>query len=453
MTHTKKKWWILFVTASATALVFLDQTIMPVALPVIQKQFGFSEVGLVWVVNTYLLVLMALLLIGGRLAEIFGNKRIYLVGLSLFGLASIMGGMSMSQSTLLLARCFQGAAAALTMPTTAALLIKTFPPGLRARAIGINVGISAIFLALGPVVGGFVTQYLSWRIIFLVNLPIIAFGIIMSLKLLDWEKPKHKEPFHLLGALAIVFAVSTFVVAVMQGNDWGWSSPEVITLLVMSPFCWAVFVFLSLKESYPLIDFKVFRSRAFTGAVLTIFMTQLMISVTVFWAIFFQNQLGFSPAKTGVIILIAIGPVFFIAPLAGYLADRLGHRVPMITGFLMLIVSLGWIAFTVGYDNLFLLVPGLIGFGAGMPMIFSPALALALSNVPVEKLGSSSAVTTAARQLAATTGISLMTAVYQATILLTGSHVYAFSVISLLACFFAILGLMCTLFVVQKGRS
>lgn len=452
MINDKNSWWVLLVTTSATALVFLDQTVMPIALPAIQNHFSLSDIDLIWVVNVYLLATISLLLIGGRLAELWGERRLYLIGLTLFGFSSILGGMSFSASSLLFARVVQGVGAAITLPTTVALLIRAFPPDKRARAIGINAGISAIFLALGPLIGGVLTEYISWRMIFWINIPIILFAILASLFLIKVESVKSKENFHFSGAFTLIISVVAFVVALMQGNIWGWSSLPIVLLLFIAPLFGALFVSLSLKEKHPLLDFKVFLLPSFSGAVLAIFMTQLMIAITLFWAIYFQVQLEYSPAKTGFVILIATLPVLIAAPFAGYLADHYGAKLPMSIGFMILIGALGWVAFFGLQGEISLLAPGLLGFGFGIPMIFSPAIAVALSYVPREKLASSSAITTAARQLAATMGVACMTALFEATLANTSSYSHAFAAVSLLAAFFAFAGFASVCFIIPNKK-
>lgn len=448
----KKNWSILFVTTSATALVFLDQTIMPVALAEIQRSLGFNDVGLAWVVNTYLLTLMSLLLIGGRLADLLGKKRIYLIGLSLFGAASILGALSFSKVTLLVARALQGAGASLMLPTTAAVLIDTFPPEQRARAIGINTGISAIFLALGPILGGVLTQYFSWRLIFWINIPIVIFSITMCSLLIKIERVIKEESFHFLGAFLVLASVCTLVVALMEGSEWGWGSWPILLFLFGSPCLALFFVGSSLKEKYPLIDFHVFKDRYFSGATLSIFLIQMMIAVTIFWAIYFQNHLGFSPVKTGLTIFSATLPVLIAAPLAGFLADRFGAKLPMTIGFSLVIFGLGWTGYTGLNNSAPFLLPGLLAFGLGIPMIFSPAIALALSHVPSHKLGASSGITNAARQLAATIGLALMTACFYSISEKT-DQATAFTAICLLAAFFAISGLLAVqLIIPKKGK-
>lgn len=452
MTTVRNPWTTLYVTTSATALVFLDQTVMPVALPAIQEQFHYTTTGALWLVNSYQLALISLLLIGGRLSDIFGKRTIYLWGLALFGISSIMAAMSNTGWVLQAARLIQGFGASLTLPTTAAILIHAFPPGNRAKAIGINTGISAVFLALGPVVGGFLTQYLSWHWIFLINIPIILFGMITCYILLPKEEAT-QESFHFLGAIPLVLSIVALIVALMEGNRWGWHSPPTIALFVMTPLLFGIFLLLSAKTKHPLIDFSIFKNRFFSGSMLSIFLTQIMITVTVLWALFFQQELGFSPAQAGGIILIATGPVLVMAPLAGILADRYGSKLPMVTGFIFLIISLLWLAYFITYHKLSYIFPGLILFGAGIPMIFSPGIALGLSHVPQQKLGASSGVSTITRQLASTIGIALMAAIFASVVASTGSATMAFSISSLVGAGFAISGLLSVIFILKSAQK
>jgi len=445
----KKKWWVFLVTTSGTSVVFLDNTVMPVALPTIQKELLFSHLALVWVVNAYLLSLTSLLLIGGRLCDLFGKRVLLVTGLSLFGFGSLVSAVSMTQVWMIMGRVIQGAGGALTIPATAALLISTFPKGERARAIGINTGISSIFLILGPAVGGFFTEYLSWRGIFYLNIPLVIFGITMAFLILRPGKRK-KETFHFTGALMMLCAAVTLVVGLMQGNEWGWTSRLTLTLLFASPIFFFLFWWISTHTPHPLIDFHLFKNHLFTLSNIFIFLTQVIIMVTVLWAIYFQNQLHYTPAQTGLIIFVAVFPVFMMAPLGGYLGDRFGPRTPLLIGFSLLTFSLFWLLSTVHAKTLALLFPGLLCFGGGIPMILSPAIALALSQVSSDKLGSAAGITTETRQLASTVGIAVLTTIYYTTLKTTGSNGLAFSAISLVAGVLSAVGLAVVFFTVKK---
>ncbi|MCC5831536.1 MAG: MFS transporter [Chlamydiales bacterium] len=447
----KNKWWVFLVTTSGTSVVFLDNTVMPVALPTIQKQLMFTPLSLVWVVNSYLLSLTSLLLIGGRLCDLFGKRSLFVAGLSLFGFGSAMSGASMTQWWMILGRVIQGAGGALVVPATSALLISTFPLGERAKAIGINTGISSIFLILGPAVGGFFTEYLSWRGIFYLNLPLVGFGIAMAFLILHPGKRK-KESFHFIGAFMMLCGVVSLVVGLMQGNEWGWNNPAVLTLLVVSPIFFFLFWWISTHTPHPLIDFNFFKSRLFTVANVFIFLTQSIIMVTVLWAIYFQNQLDYTPAQTGLVIFIAVLPVFLMAPFGGYIGDRFGPRLPLLIGYCLLTFSLFWLLFTAQSETVGVLLPGLLTFGGGIPMILSPTIAMGLSQISSEKLGAASGITTETRQLASTVGIAFMTTIYHSTVQKTGSNSLAFSAISLAAGLLAAIGLIVAYYTVKNPR-
>ncbi|NGX61974.1 MAG: Multidrug resistance protein Stp [Chlamydiae bacterium] len=452
MKKARKKWWVLLVTTSGTSLVFLDNTVMPVALPTIQSQLGFSSISLVWVVNAYLLALTSFLLIGGRLCDLFGKRVLYAVGLCLFGGGSWLAGMAFYKWMILLGRVIQGMGGSLIVPTTSALLISTFPEGERAKAIGINTGISSLFMIMGPAVGGVLTQYLSWRSIFFLNIPLVAFGLVTTFWILQPGKRRH-EPFHFLGALTMMVAVITLVVGLMQANDWGWTSPATLSLLGLSPFFFFLFYWISVHIDHPIIDFHLFKKRLFTVANISIFLTQVVVMITVLWAIYFQEQLNFSIILTGLIIFTAVSPVFLMAPLGGFVADRYGPRIPMLTGFSILTFALFWLLFTINVGSIPLMLPGLLGFGCGIPLIMSPTVALGLSQAPREKLGAASGITTETRQLAATIGIALLSSVYYTTEAKTGSHAYAFTMSSFVAGLFAFGGVLLVLFGMRGVRS
>ncbi len=444
----RKKWWILFVTTSATSVVFLDNTVMPVALPSIQKQLNFSPLALIWVVNSYLLTLTVFLLIGGRLSDLYGRRRIMVWGLTIFGLGSLWSGLSFSQAGILAGRVLQGLGGALTVPTTTALLISTFPEGERAKAIGINTGISSIFMILGPAVGGFLTQYISWRSIFFLNIPLVIFGVIMTFLIVPPNKRK-EETFHFTGAGMLVLAVSSLVVGLMQSNEWGWLSLKTLALIGASPLLFFLFAWISTHTRHPLVDLKIFKIKLFTAANVFIFLSQVIVMVTVLWAVYFQDYLGFSPVRAGLVIFIAVFPVFMMAPLGGFLADKYGPRNPLLAGFAILAFGLVWFIFNPGTESIAWMLPGLLSFGCGIPLIMSPTVALALSQVSGHQLGSASGITTATRQLASTTGMALMSTIFFSTARASGSQVVAFSAVSFAAALFALIGFLTVLFTVR----
>jgi EmrB/QacA subfamily drug resistance transporter len=442
-------WKILFVTTSATSLIFLDNTIMPVALPTIQKEFALSENALVWIVNSYLLALTALMMIGGRLYDLFGMRRIYYWGLAIFTLGSIAGGISTYNWMLLSGRILQGVGGALIVPTTGAILINVFDKNNRAKALGTNTGISAIFLILGPAIGGFLTEYADWRYIFWINLPVLLFGFIMTGILLP-KGQKKAESFHMLGAVPLALTAIGLVVPLMEGQKWGWLSPISVAFFSGAFFCLLLFIWASRRTAYPIVDATVFRKPFFMGSTIAIFLTQFLLMVTVFWAIYFQNVLNYSPVETGFIIMSATLPVAILAPLGGYFTDRYGAKWPMLVGFFLLAAAMVWFAF-VAYDrNILRLIPGLLGFGCGIPMILSPAFVTAMSRMPASKLGTASSFTTTLRQLGSTLGVAVMSAIYYTFQKNMGPYV-AYKITSLISAGIAMIGFAVTWMTLKRA--
>lgn len=442
------KWKVLLVTTAGTSLVFLDNTIMPIAIPTIAKEMQLSPVGGMWIVNSYLLALMALLFIGGKLVDLFGKRKLYLIGYSVFALSSLGGALSITEGMLIASRAIQGIGGALLLPATGALLLATFPLNQRARALGINTGISSLFLILGPVLGGFFTNYLSWRYIFLINLPVIFFGITMVYKLLPKEEGA-RGSFDVLGAFPLILSIISLVTALMQGSVWGWNSPALYMLYGACLVFFALFLLASRRNVEPVIDFSLFKNSLFYNSIFCIFITQLAVVVTVQWAVYFQEALLFTPFQTGLLILMAVSPVIVIAPLSGLIADILGARLPIILGFILLIFSFVWIHLYALPETTHLLYPGLIAFGCGIPLIYSPAFANAMIEVPAQHLGGASSVITMARQLAATLGIAVMTAIFQAVHFATSSYEKAFSAVLFLGISLSIIGLLYACFALK----
>lgn len=444
----KNLWSILFVTSSATALIFLDSTVMPVSLPTIQKELLFSKTGIVWVVNSYLLALVTFMLIGGRLCDLWGVRRSYRWGLVFFFLGSTLAALSFSKWWLLAGRALQGMGGALTIPATGALIMDTFPPGKQAKAIGINTGIGSLFLVLGPPIGGIFTQYLNWRGIFWINIPVILFIFVMSKRLIPLTKLK-KEPFHLLGAAPLALAIIFLVGALMEGSRWGWTSSFILSLFGLATAFFLFFCWVSLRSEAPIIDFSIFKRPYFRISTFCIFITQFLVMATVFWALYFQQELGFSAAKAGFLILLATLPVLFFAPLAGFWADKIGPKIPILFGYGFLIFSLLWFTFFPSTKNVLLLLPGLLPFGCGIPLIMSPSFPAALSHVPSAKLGTASALVTTLRQFASTLGIALMSAIFYGVAQSSGFKA-SFSAISFLAALLAMIGMLFALLFLKK---
>lgn len=445
----EKKWRVLLITTVGTSLVFLDNTIIPVAIPTIQRELHFSDVGGLWIVNAYLLTLITLLFIGGKLVELFGKRELYFVSFGCFTVGSLLGSFSVNGVSLIAARILQGMGGALMLPTNSALLLETFPLQQRAKAIGFNTGISALFLILGPVLGGLFTTYLNWRYVFYVNLPILAFGAWMTYTIVPKEKRK-KGSFKFMEALFIILSIISLVVGLMEGSSMGWKEPIIIALLLASPLLFFLHLYVCRGATAPFVNLALFKNFHFRWATLCIFICQLITILTIEWAIYFQKGLHYSAFHAGLLVLLATCPVGIMAVFSGILADRKGARWPIIVGFTLLIVALVWISYFSKPERAHSLFPGLIVFGCGIPLIFSPAFATAMREVEERQFGPASSMITMSRQLAATLGIALMTALFESVLAHTDSYASAFQATLFLGIGFACLGLMVAIRFVRK---
>ncbi len=387
-------------------MIFIDVTVLPVALPTLSRDLHIDQLGLQWVVNAYTLVLAVLVLAGGRLGDMWGLRRTFCLGLALFAFSSALCGLSRSEGWLIFSRALQGVGGALMIPATQGIIMTYFAPHQRGKALGLFVSIGSIFLSLGPLIGGSLTQYFSWHYVFWINLPIAAIGLLLTLRSTPPTKG-HRGRFDWLGFVTLVIGVTALIVALMQAQQWGWSSPLTLSLLAIGIACLFLLYQLRLRRSEHIIDFHLGKQRSFVGGSGCIFITQFAIMVTVFWAIYFQNILHYSPSQAGVLAFLSNFPVILGAPLAGFLVDRLGPRIPVVIGYSLMAISLACLLLYENNENTGLLILTLVPFGLGSPMTFTPSSVTMYADVPLEKRGIASGMNAALRQFSATLGLAL----------------------------------------------
>ena len=233
ISEKKRKRLILLAMTSSTSLIFLNATLLPVALPTIQRELLVSMSGLQWLINAYLLATAVFVIAGGRLGDLFGHRRMFCIGVAIYSISSVMGAMAETGWWLIMSRAIQGTGGALMSPAGMSILIHSFPEKERGRAIGIMVGIGSVFLSLGPFIGGAFTQYLSWRWAFLINPPIALYGILMVIKSVP-KSETIKESFDFPGFISLSLSISCLTLALMQGKVWGWGSWQVVFLFLLA---------------------------------------------------------------------------------------------------------------------------------------------------------------------------------------------------------------------------
>lgn len=406
MAKPLKKWWILVAMTSSISMIFLDITVLPVALPTIERTLGISQIGLQWVLNAYTLALTIFVLAGGKLADKFGHRRIFGIGVLTFALTSALCGFSQEAMGFILSRFLQGMGGALLIPSTAAIITDSFPAHQRGQAMGIYVGIGALFLAIGPFIGGLLTQYLSWRFVFWINLPIALIGYGLAMTFVP-RSEKKREPFDFLGFLLFSLAITLIVVPLMQMRDWGWSSALTLIPLFSGCLFLTLFALIDRKIPHPYVDFSLFRSRLFVGCLVAAFCAQFIVMATVFWSLFFQNGLTFTPSEAGLLNFLANSPLILVAPLGGLLLDKYGPRLPIVLGFSFVLFSIAWLLQVFDEKSFPWLLSALIPFGFGIPLIFTPTLTAAMNEVDSSKRGLISGTMMTIRQLGATLGLAI----------------------------------------------
>jgi EmrB/QacA subfamily drug resistance transporter len=455
-----RKWWTLGALSFALFMIMLDNTVVNVALPSIQRDLGVGLSQLEWTVNAYALTFAVFMLTGGKLADFFGRRRIFLLGLAIFTLSSLACGLATGGEMLIGARTVQGLGAALMLPATLSIISATFPADQRGMAIGIWAGVSAMALAIGPLIGGLITEHIDWSWIFFVNVPIGVLGLLVGRIVIDESRDTSAEQrldFPGLAASGIGLFALTF--ALIEANSYGWADPVIVGLFVLSAVSLVTFVLLERHQRSPLLDLSLFRSSTFAGAnVVALLVTLAMFGVFFFMSIYMQNILGYSATKTGAAFLPMTILIILIAPIAGKSSDRIGSRALMTAGMLCLAASL--VVFSrLGLDSSFWdILPGLIVGGFGMALVMTPMTAAALGSVPVEKSGVGSGVLNTFRQVGGALGIAVMGAIVASYVDLNGgrpdpsSFIDGFQAALRVSAGFALLGALIAFATIRKHR-
>jgi EmrB/QacA subfamily drug resistance transporter len=408
-----RKWLTLGCVSFALFMVMLDNTVVNVALPSIQRDLGIGLSELQWTVNAYALTFAVLMLTGGKLADFLGRRRVFIAGLAIFTASSLACGLATSGGMLIGARTVQGIGAALMMPATLSIISATFPVQERGMAIGIWAGVSAMALAIGPLVGGLLTEHIDWSWIFFINVPIGVLAIVAaSLLIRESRDPSTDQRLDIPGLLTSGIALFALTFALIEANDYGWTSPTILSLFAVTGVSLVAFVLLELHQRAPMLDLSLFRNGTFAGANLVALLIFLaMFGVFFFVSLYVQGILGYSAVQAGAIFLPMTVLIMFVAPVAGKLSDRLGSRWLIVAGMLFLVTHLLLLS-NLDVDSTFWnILPALILGGFGMGLTMTPATAAAIGSVPIAKAGIGSGVLNTFRQVGGALGIAVMGAI------------------------------------------
>jgi EmrB/QacA subfamily drug resistance transporter len=393
----------------ALSMVLIDETAVSVALPTIQRDLHMSPSGLPWVVNSYLLTLACCVAVGGRLGELLGQARMFRIGAVAFVAASAGCGLAGSGAWLIAARAVQGLAAAAMLPASGAIVINAFGAGERGRAMGTYAGISMISLALGPLLGGLLTQGITWRAVFWINLPVGLAMLALAQSALPADDPERGAAMDWPGAATLVPGLVGIVLALMQSAQWGWASPATIALLGGGAALLATFIVTEARRSSPLVQLKLFASRNFSAGTTVLGCVQFALTgLTVFGAIYVQEILGFGPISAGLALLPVVLPVMLLSPAAGRAYDRFGPRALVATGAALLGMGTIWTAGLLGMFRYAWLLPGLVLTGIGIALVMTPVSTDALNTAPSTCRGQALGVIQTLRHMGGTVGLAIM---------------------------------------------
>ncbi len=397
----------LLAVTCCNAMLFLDATVLPVALPTIQRDLQVSSLGLQWLINAYLLAMASLVIAGGRIGDLYGHRKMFLGGVVVFAIASAMCAFAQSEEWFIFSRFIQGVGGALMSPASIAILFEIFPVKKRGRAVGILIGISSLFLSIGPFIGGFFSEYLTWRLIFWMNLPIALFCLIATLIAVPKSK-KIQETFDVPGFLSLSLGIFCLIFGLMEGKEYGWGSPLVLISVISGSSFLLLLFYTDRRAKHPFIDFSLFKIRAFSAGICLVFFTQFILMTTVFWPIYFQEALYLSPFDAGLVTLASSLPIIITGPLAGQLFDRKGPRLTVTLGLFFVLFAFIWIAIFIHLQSVWMLLPGFLPFGSGISMILSATGVTALTDIPAQKRGTANGIYNTSRFSGATMGVALI---------------------------------------------
>jgi EmrB/QacA subfamily drug resistance transporter len=411
-----KRWLVLLAMTGSLAMIFLDVTVVGVALPRMRGSLGLSDSQAVWAMNAYTLTLACLVALGGRVADRFGRVRCFTTGVGLFALASLACGAATGPEMFLAGRVLQGVAAALMQPSSSSIVIDSFAPGERGKAMGVYIGIPMVFLALGPLVGGVLTEWVSWRANFLVNLPVAAAAIALVSATRPRERRDPADRVDLVGAAWLVVSLASLVWGLQEIGRAGWRSTPPLVGVGLGGVALAAFLRTELRRERPLLRLSLFRDRGLLVAAAVLFCLQFaMAGQVLFGSMYLQGALGFAPAKAGAALLPMLAPVVVTVHVAGRLYDRVGPRGPVLVGTALAATGLAIEALAMPGLSYLPLAAGMLTLGLGLGFAMGPTNTDALSRVPSESRPQVSGVLGTVRQVGGSVGIAAFAAATGAT--------------------------------------
>jgi EmrB/QacA subfamily drug resistance transporter len=411
---SKMKWYALGLLCMTQFVVVLDIAIVNVALPSIQADLHFSQETLQWVISAYALVFGGFLLLGGRMADLLGRRRLFFIGLIVFTLGSLLCGLAWSEASLIAFRAFQGLGAALISPAALSILTTTFAEGReRNIALGAWGAVGGVGAAAGVLLGGILTSLLAWSWIFFVNVPVGLVALAFTPLLLTESRDETTKSFDALGAILVTSGLVLLVLGITNGHGWGWGSVRTIGVFAASAVLIAAFLVWESRHHEPLMPLSIFRLQTLTAANISgLILGTALFAMFLMLTLYMQQVLGYSPMKTGVAYLAVAGTAIIWANVAAQVVNRVGVKPALIFG--MTLMTVGLLYFTqVSVDGSYLgdLLPGFLIIGLGMPFCFIPITIAALAGTKPQEAGLASGLINTSQQIGGALGIAVLSTV------------------------------------------
>jgi len=410
----RRKWWVLVAMVFGLFMPMLDNLVVNVALPTIQRELGAGVSQLQWMIDAYTLTFASFMLTGGALGDLFGRKRFFMGGLGLFTLGSLLCALSGSTDQLIAFRAVQGLGAALLLPGSLSIITATFHGRERGAAIGLWAAVSGLAIAIGPVVGGFLVEHVSWQSIFYVNVPVGILGLSLTYAVVHESRdPSHSRRLDPWGLVTGTAGLFFLVFALIEGNARGWTDGLILGAFALSAVFLAIFLWIESHREQPMLPLRFFRIPTFAAANFvagSVFFA--MFGSVFFLALYLQNVRGYSPVGAGLRLFAFSVVILFVAPVSGRLSDRFGSRWLMTVGPLLGATGLALLLRTqVDSPYLTVLLPAFLVLAAGMGMTMTPMTAAVMGSVETRHAGIASAATNTSREIGGVFGIALLGAI------------------------------------------
>ena len=410
----RQKWLVLVAIGASTFMSALDTSVVNTVLPVINQSFDSQVATIEWVVTIYLLIVSGLLLSFGRLGDLRGHKPVFLLGFGIFIMSSALCGMAPSATALIAFRGLQALGAAMLAANSPAILTKNFPASQRGQTLGLQATMTYLGLTVAPSVGGWLTDLLTWRAIFYINVPVGLLAFLLSWRFIPLDSPsEHGERFDLAGALLFMSGLVLLLLGLNQGHAWGWTSPTILGILIFALVFLVAFIILESRQTSPMLDLSLFKQRVFSASALSAVLNYVTLFSILFLVPFYLLQgRGLTPSQAGLLLTAQPLIMAIVAPISGTLSDRIGTHLPGVVGMALLALGtylLSKLGAQSPLENVAIAL-GIVGLGTGI--FISPNNSALMGSAPRHRQGIAAGILATARSTGMVLGIGLAGAIF-----------------------------------------